>query len=44
MATAWVQKDENWDGFLSSHLVPLNSPGRNALETIFPLLDFPKIF
>jgi hypothetical protein len=35
MATAWVQKDANWDGFPSSHLVPLNSPGRNALETIF---------
>jgi hypothetical protein len=35
MAAAWVQKDANWDGFLSFHLVPLNSPRRNALETIF---------
>jgi hypothetical protein len=35
MAAAWVQKDANWDGFLSSHLYPLNSPERNALETIF---------
>jgi hypothetical protein len=35
MAAAWVQKDVNWDGFPISHLVPLISLGRNALETIF---------
>jgi hypothetical protein len=35
MAAAWVQKDANWDGFPSSHLVSLNSLGRNALEPIF---------
>jgi hypothetical protein len=35
MAAAWVQKDANWDGFSSSNLVPLNSPGRNAIESIF---------
>jgi hypothetical protein len=38
-----VQKDANWDGFLSSHLIPLNSLGKNALETI-SFFDFPKIF
>jgi hypothetical protein len=35
MAAAWVHKDANWDEFLSSHLIPLISLGRNALETIF---------
>jgi hypothetical protein len=35
MVAAWVQKDANWDGFPISHLVPLNSPGKNALEPIF---------
>jgi hypothetical protein len=35
MAAAWMQKDVNWDGILSSILVHLNSPGRNALESIF---------
>jgi hypothetical protein len=44
IVAAWVQKDANWDGFPSSHLVHLNSPGKNALEPIFPFLDFPKIF
>jgi hypothetical protein len=37
MAVAWVQMDANWDGLPSSHLVPLNSSGRNAQETIFLL-------
>jgi hypothetical protein len=36
IAAAWMQKNENWDGFPGSNLVPLNSLGRNALEPIFP--------
>jgi hypothetical protein len=35
MAATWVQKYANRDGFPSSNLVLLNSPGRNALEPIF---------
>jgi hypothetical protein len=44
MATAWVQKDANWDGFLSSHLGQLNSPGRNTLETFFSFFKLPLNF
>jgi hypothetical protein len=38
MAAAWVQKDANCDGFPSSHLDQLNSPGRNTLEISFSFL------
>jgi hypothetical protein len=44
MTAAWVQKDESWDGFPSSHLGQLNSPGRNTLETAFSLFKLPLNF
>jgi hypothetical protein len=44
MAAAWVQKDANWDGFPSSHLVNLNSLRRNTLETIFSFSWLPLKF
>jgi hypothetical protein len=44
MVAAWVQKDANWGGFLSSHLGQLNSPGRNTLETSFSFFKLPLNF
>jgi hypothetical protein len=44
MAAVWMQKDASWDGFPSSHLGQLNSPGRNTLETAFSLFKLPLNF